>query len=377
MSELRKKHVCPARRLVIKVGTNMLAAPGSPLDEERVRAIADQVAWLIEDGRQVVLVSSGAIGCGMSELGMQRRPGALPLLQAAACVGQGKLIACYERHLRGHGLHAAQILLTREDFEGRERYLNACNAIHALIDLPCVPVVNENDAIITDEIKYGDNDILAAQVTHMIRAELLILLTSVPGLCAEPPDAHSMGTLVDVVERVDEGVVGLVYDETTPWGSGGMESKIEAARIATQAGEAALIADGRDPMILRKAFAGEAVGTLFLPASGRLRSYKRWLRFAGRPRGTLTVDEGARTALIERGKSLLPSGVTAVQGQFARGDVISVAGPDEKEFARGLSNYSGVEVERIKGLRSSQIKGVLGRKDYDEVIHRDNMALLE
>jgi glutamate 5-kinase len=258
----------------------------------------------------------------------------------------------------------------------RRRYLNACNTIHELMDMPCVPVINENDTISTEEICLGDNDSLAALVTNMIRARLLVLLTSVPGLYSEPPTQERTPDVLDLVQYGDDGVHGLVYDEKTAGGTGGMASKLEAVRMATSAGEAAVIADGRDPQVLRKLFAGEQVGTLFLPASTRLKSYKRWLGMSVRPAGTIAVDAGARRALAERGKSLLPSGVTAVRGEFDQGDVVAVAGPDGAEIARGLANYSSRDIERIKGARTSELESILGRKDYDEVIHRDNMAVV-
>lgn len=380
VQELRARHVCSARRIVVKVGTNVLAASGPPYggpDDARIGSIAEQIAALIKDGRQVALVSSGAIGCGMSELGMENRPTALPISQAVASVGQGTLMAHYERHFRRHGLHAAQILLTHEDFDDRERYLNASNTVHALFELPCVPVINENDTISTEEIRFGDNDRLAALMTHLIRAELLILLTSVPGLYLERPRRGSPGKVLEVVQRVDAEIEALAYEDKTPLGVGGMKSKIEAARIATEAGEAALIADGRDPAVLTKIMAGEPVGTLFLPGPGRLSSYKRWIRFTSRPRGGLQVDAGARAALVERGKSLLPSGIVAVEGAFRRGDVVRIKGPEGEEFARGLSNYSDAEIKRIKGCQTAQIKDVLGYSYYDEVVHRDNLALVK
>lgn len=376
-AELRRKHVSGARRLVLKVGTNVLAAPGKPLDEARVAALAAQIATLTQEGRQVALVTSGAIGCGMAALGLKSRPTTLPMNQAAASVGQGVLMAHYERHFRRHGLHAAQILLTHEDFDSRQRYLNASNTIHALFELPCVPVVNENDTISTAEIQFGENDRLAALLTHLIRADLLVLLTCAPGLCADAPRAGKEPRVIDVVERVDADVEALAFDERTPLGLGGMKSKIEAARIATEAGEAAVIADGRDPRVLLRLMAGETVGTLFLPAAGKLSSRKRWLRFTSRPRGTVHVDAGAQAALTERGKSLLPSGVTGVEGEFARGDVVRLKGPEGEEFARGLSNYSQAEIEQIKGCHSSRIERILGHKHYDEIVHRDNMALVQ
>ncbi|NLW51226.1 MAG: glutamate 5-kinase [Candidatus Brocadiaceae bacterium] len=365
-----------ARRVIVKVGTNVLGGPGTALGEDRIASLTGQIAALMREGRQVALVTSGAIGCGMAELGLKRRPATLPMSQAAASVGQGVLMAHYERHFRRHGLHAAQILLTHDDFDSRERYLNACNTIHALFELPCVPVVNENDTISTAEIQFGENDRLAALLTHLIRAELLVLLTSAPGLCLEPPGAGRPADVLEVVERVDDRVRGLVFDEKTALGVGGMRSKIEAARVTTEAGEAAVIADGRLPDVLPRLMSGERLGTLFLPAPDRLSSRKRWLRFTSRPRGTVHVDAGAQAALAARGKSLLPSGVTAVEGEFTRGDVVRIKGPTGGEIARGLCNYSRDEIERIRGCHTSRIEKILGYKHYDEVVHRDNMALL-
>lgn len=377
INELRQRHVCQARRLVVKVGTNVLSGHGGGVSDERIAAIVRQVAWLVEGGRQVALVSSGAIGCGMAELAMSSRPTTLPLLQAAASVGQSRLMAYYSEHFRRHGLHAAQILLTHEDFDSRGRYLNATNTVHALFELPCVPVINENDTISTEEITLGENDRLAALVTHLIRAELLILLTCVPGLYAERPRRGSAGRVLEVVETGDHAVDGLVYDEQSPNGLGGMRTKVEAARMTAEAGEAAVIADGRDPDIIAAVMSGAPVGTFFPPARRKLRSYKRWIRFTSRPRGSIQVDAGARRALVERGKSLLPSGVTGLEGSFERGDVVRIKGPDGEEFARGLSNYASSEIERIQGSHSGRITDILGYKYYDEIVHRDNMALLQ
>jgi len=367
--------VCSAHRIVIKVGTNILASPHRPVRTDRIASLAEQIAELVENGREVVLVSSGAIGSGMAELGLKERPRTLPLLQAAASVGQGRLMAEYDEQFRRYGLHAAQILLTRDDMDSRERYLNACNTINALFGFSCVPIINENDTISTDEIRFGDNDYLAALVTHLIRAQLLILLTSVPGLCKDKGANGRQGAVLDVVEEVDEHIRSLAYAENAPGGLGGMESKLDAVSIATKAGEAAVIADGTEKDIIRKIMSGQQVGTLFLPAASRLRSYKRWIRFTSRPRGSVTVDEGAQKALQHGGKSLLPSGIVAVEGKFKPGDVIRIRGPQGAEFARGLSNYSSEEIERIKGLKTTSIGKVLGYKFYDEVVHRDNLAL--
>jgi len=373
----RRKHVCSARRLVVKVGTNVLAAPGQSLNTRRIGSIARQIGALVNDGRQVALVSSGAIGCGMVELGMAERPSALPMLQAAASVGQGKLVAHYERNFRRCGLHAAQVLLTQDDVDSRKRYLNARDTLHALFRLPCVPVINENDAISTEEIKLGDNDRLAAMVIDLIRADLLILLSCVSGLYAERPTDESPGRALDVVEHIGSEVEALVYDETSPNGLGGMRSKVDAARMATSAGAAAIIADGRVPDVITRIMDGEPLGTLFLPSTGRLSSYKRWLRFNRRPRGRVQVDRGARKALVEGGKSLLPSGITGLQGDFQRGDGVSIEGPDGEEIARGLAEYSRDEIGKIMGRQTREIEGILGYKYSDEVVHRDNLALTQ
>jgi len=388
--ELRKRCLCAATKVVVKVGTNVLASPGKGLDQKRIDSLSEQIARLIQEGRQVVLVSSGAIGAGVAEIGLAGRPKLLPQLQAAASVGQSKLMACYNASLSRFGLHAGQILLTREDLDSRDRYLNASNTISALFEMKCVPVINENDTISTDEIRFGDNDLLAALVTHLIQADLLVLLTSVPGLGTREPVPAAVRcvheglrfgrenlAVADVVDKVDDEVVALASGEISPSGMGGMESKLQAARIATEAGEAALIADGTCPDILLRIMRGERVGTLFVPGAKRMRSYKRWLRFTSRPKGAIVVDEGARKALCEKGKSLLPSGITGVEGEFGPGDLVRIKGPDGREFARGLSNYSSAETARIKGLKTSQIEAALGCKYYDEVVHRDNMALLE
>jgi glutamate 5-kinase len=387
--ELRRRCVCSAGRIVVKVGTNVLAEPGKPLSRERVGSLSEQIARLVKDGRQVALVTSGAIGSGMARLGMTRRPTLLPDLQAAASVGQGQLMAVYGECFARYGLHAGQILLTREDFDSRDRYLNASNTMRALFGMKCVPVVNENDTVSTDEIRFGDNDLLAALVTHLVQADLLVLLTSAPGLCARDPLPKAVRCIheglkwgarklhvLDVVDRVDADVEALASDERSPGGLGGMKSKLAAVRIATESGEAAVIADGACENILLKLMAGERVGTLFLPSPNRMRSRKRWLRFTSRPRGALVVDEGAKRALQSGGKSLLPRGVTAVEGDFKAGDVVRIKGPDGVEFARGLTNYASDEALLIKGLRTSDIEAVLGYKYYDEVVHRDNMALL-
>ncbi len=385
---LREKHISGARRIVVKIGTNVIGGDEHMLEEGRVDALSEQIACLLEDGRQVAVVSSGAIGAGIKELGMSARPRSLPALQAAASVGQSRLVSRYDRSLRKHGFHAGQILLTRDDFDSRGRYLNAANTIHALFANRCVPVVNENDTISTEEIRFGDNDLLAAFLTHLIRADLLVLLTCAPGLCTHPPFPDNLllcerkepeskfGYRVDVVRDMGDDVADLARSETSPDGTGGMRSKLAAAKMAVDAGEAAVIADGRAENVLLDLLAGRDVGTLFLPASEKLRSRKRWIRFTRRPRGTIEVDKGAEKALREGGKSLLPTGVTGIRGQFESGDTVTVRGPDGGEVARGLTNYSSAEISMIKGRRTEELAAVLGQDCFDEVIHRDNMALI-
>ena len=374
--ETRKAVLDRVRTVVVKVGTAVLADSRGRLSAQRIRSLAGEVAALRERGRRVVLVSSGAIAAGMGELGLERRPQSLPQLQAAAAVGQGQLMRAYDEALKASGLAAGQVLLTRDDFDDRLRYLNARNTLFQLLALGVIPVVNENDTTSVEEITFGENDFLSAQVTNLLRAELLVILTVVDGLRRPTADGR-LGERIDVVEEVSEDVLALVSEERTELGRGGMKSKLLAAHMATQAGEAVVIADGTRPGALAALFAGESVGTLLLPSAKPMTSRKRWIGFGVRPRGLVRVDAGARRALVERGKSLLPSGVIAVEGRFERGDVVELTGEDGPVFARGLANYSAEEVGKLRGLKTTQIAKVLGQKPYDEVIHRDNLVILQ
>jgi len=375
--DARKEVFRRVRRAVVKIGTAALTSADGGLDERRVEELARQVHALRRRGVQVAVVSSGAIGAGMDALGLKRRPRRLPELQACAAVGQGRLAAVYDRCFRRWGYHAAQILLTREDIDDRRRYLNASNAVNAALEYGAVPLINENDTIAVDEITFGDNDGLAALVTHLLRADVLILLTVVDGLYENPEAPAGRRRVLDVVECVTDSVAALASQSTSPGGKGGMASKIEAARVATAAGEAVVIAHAHGPRVLERLFEGERVGTLFLPAPEKMRSRHRWLRFGTRPRGTLLVDSGARTALVKGGKSLLPSGIRAVKGAFARGDVVAIADETGKEIARGLVNYAAEEIELIKGHRTAEIHRLLGACPYKVVVHRDHLALSE
>ncbi len=367
-TELRQQVIANARRIVVKVGTNSICDSDGRLMRKAVSALARQIAHLREQGRNVALVASGAIGSGMGELGLENRPRTMPHLQAAAAVGQGQLMRTFHDVFARYGLRVAQVLVTRSDFEDRTRYLNIRNTLRALEEYGAVPIVNENDTVAVDEIRFGENDVLAAMLTNMMGANLLVLLTNVEGLLRD-------GQPLDIVHNVDDDVRRLVRAGRSRHGSGGMATKLKAASMVMEAGEAAIIARASEPDVLRNIVAGKKIGTVFVPAERKMSSRRRWIGQVSRTAGRIVVDDGAVSALTRRGKSLLPSGITAVSGRFEKGDTVIIAGGDGQEIARGLSNYSSLQVEQIKGLRTSQVARVLGDKPYDEVVHRDNMTL--
>ena len=367
-ADVRQRIASRAERIVVKVGTSAITDAAGRPDRKVIAALARQIAAAMQAGRSVTLVASGAIGAGMAELDLPERPKTLPLLQATAAVGQGQLMRIFYDAFAELGLKVAQVLVTRGDFEDRTRYLNIRNTLWALQDCRAVAVINENDAVAVDEIRYGDNDIIAAHVTNMLSAELLVLLTVVDGLLRE-------GQILDVVEHVDDAVRGLATGDRSGLGTGGMASKIASAELVVRAGEAAVIANARRPRVLTDLLAGRRVGTLFVPAERKLTSRQRWIGQASRPAGRLVVDAGAARALAKGGKSLLPSGIVAVEGRFGQGDTVAVIAPDGEEIARGLTNYDAEQLRKIKGLRTAHIAQVLGEKPYDEVIHRNNMTL--
>jgi glutamate 5-kinase len=373
---VRQEIATAAHTIVVKVGTRVLTAADGLLNQDRVASLSLELHELMNTGRKVVLVTSGAVGAGLGRLALAKRPGTLAKLQAVAAVGQSHLVETYERHLRAHGRHAAQLLLTASDLDSRTGYLNVRNTIRALFEYGAVPIINENDTVSVDELltTFGDNDRLAAMVTNLLRAPLLVLLSDVDGLYdGDPNDPASK--VIPTVSKLDASVTALVRDTQTGLSKGGMASKLEAARIATAAGENVIIASGRAPGSLARIVAGEPVGTLFLAQGQALRSFKRWVGFTAQPRGTLVVDAGAREAVEKKGKSLLAIGVVEVRGNFRKGDIVSLADAAGEEFARGLSNYSLEDLAKIKGLKTEHIATALGHRPYDEVIHRDNMAL--
>ena len=375
--DLRRQILSKVKKIVVKIGTGVLTTDDGCLDKNQIKQLAGQVVELKKMGYDVTVVSSGAIGSGMGELGIEKRPATLPELQAVASIGQSKLISMYDECFKLHGFHAAQILLTREDFENRQRYLNACNTIHTLFQLKAIPVVNENDTISVDEIAFGDNDALSAFVTNLLNAELLIILSSVDGLYDRCPTAKSKATVIPIVENVSDDIKNLAFNTKTLMGVGGMQTKLDAASVVTKAGEAAVIANGRADNVLKRVMQGENIGTFFLPNEEKLTSRKKWIGYTMKSKGTIYVDTGAVCALSEKGKSLLASGIVSVEGDFNKGDIISISSKEDKViFAKGLTNYSSEEIEKIKGRSTSEITKVLGYKLYDEVIHRDNMVIL-
>ena len=362
--------------MVVKVGSAVLLDGNGEMDRGTLCSLSADIAELVAGGREVVVVSSGAIACGVWRLGLGKRPDTLPELQAAAAVGQSLLMSMYEEALSGCGFHAGQMLLTREDMADRTRYLNARNTLRALLAAKAIPIVNENDTVAVDEIRFGENDVLSAMVGNLFEADLLIMLSTVEGLYEDWRDKGRAGRIVSEVEDVDERVAALASADKSKAGSGGMVTKLEAARMMTTSGEAALIAGGKIPNVVKRIFAGEKVGTLFYPTRRHMAGRKRWIGYGARTRGEVVVDEGAARALKEKGKSLLPSGIVAVSGEWTAGDVVSVRVEAGQVFARGVVSYSSDEVARIMGRRTTEIARILGSHLYDEVIHRDNMTLL-
>ncbi len=372
---VRQEVLALAHTVVVKVGTNVITAADGTLDGSKVAALVEQLHRLRQTGRKVVLVSSGAIGAGIGQLGLDGRPSDLRHLQAAAAVGQSFLMAAYEEHFRQHGYHAAQILLTAGDFDNRTRYLNVRNTILTLFEWNCVPIVNENDTVSVAEIRFGDNDHLAAMVTNLLQAPLLILLTVVDGLYSGDPQSDPRASLLSTVPFIDDKTAEQAGKSRSVLGTGGMRSKLKAARLVTAAGESVIMANGARPGILDEIMAARPVGTLFLPHGGMLPAWKRWIGLTAQPKGRYVVDAGARRAVQDQGRSLLPIGVIAVQGSFSKGDVVAVVDTEGVEFGRGLTNYSASDASRIKGLRSEKVVEVLGSGGYEEIIHRDNLVI--
>jgi glutamate 5-kinase len=366
-----------ARRIVVKVGTRVLVDKNGRPNQRRIDALASDMAALQKAGKEVALVTSGAVGAGVEALGMKTRPKMLPEIQMAAAVGQARLMARYEKPFAAQKCQIGQVLLTYDDLTNRERHLNIRNTVNALFRHRIIPIINENDVVSVNEIKVGDNDVLAALSAIMIHADILILLSTTNGVRKTLPSGRTR--LISCLTGIDDTVMQHVSGKGSHLSTGGMETKLLAAGKAVGAGITTLIADGRRSGILAELFSGRKTGTI-LPAAdwedGPLPSRKRWLAYFHRATGTIVVDPGARAALEHRGTSLLPIGIKAVCGRFSVGAAVNIKDTDGTLFARGLTEFASDDVEKIKGHKTSEMLGILGRHDYDEVIHRDNMVIL-
>ncbi len=358
------------KRIVIKVGTKVITSKDRALDKERIKDIAQQISDIQDNGVEVLLVTSGAIGAGMWLLGLKKRPVNLHELQATASIGQNYLMHLYSEYFKLRGYLAGQILLTQEDFNDRKRYLNIKHTIGALLGHNAIPIINENDTVATDEIKCGDNDRLSSLVADLCQANSLIILTDVEGLIDRD------GRLITSVQEINQNILSLAGSSRCDLGTGGMATKIESANTVTQAGIECVIANGKKKNILLDIMRGEGVGTTFKSAKSGLIARKRWIAFSSKSKGAISIDEGAVTALLKKNKSLLASGIVGVKGDFASGEVISIEGPKNREIARGVANYSSDEISKIKGLKSSRFKSILGYEGHDEVVHKDNLVIL-
>lgn len=376
-SSLRKPFLSNIKRVVIKVGSYILASPDHTLNTEMIRNLVSQVAALKDEGMEIIIVSSGAIAAGIRQLGLPSVPQSMPKKQAAAAVGQSILIWEYERNFQEAGHQVAQVLLTHDDLATRRRFLNAKNTLGELLSFGVIPIINENDTVSVDEIKMGDNDLLSATVATMAQAQLLIIVSDVEGLYTGDPTRDEGARLLTEVETITPEIEQAAGLPTSDVGSGGMATKVQAAKSAGLMGIPTIIVSGRQPDVIRRALEGDQVGTFFIPNQDRLAARKHWLRYTLKPKGSITVDEGAMQAITKRGKSLLPSGIVKVEGRFEYGDAVSLQGLNGKEIGRGLSNYTLDELRKIQGHQTKDIEALLGYKYYDEVVHRDNLVLID
>lgn len=365
-----------ARRIVVKVGTSTLTYSNGKLNFSRIEGLVRELADAVNAGKQILLVSSGAVGAGMDRLGWKEKPKTIPEKQAAAAVGQGILMHTYEKLFGEYGQVVAQVLLTREDSVNRRRYANSRNTLLTLLDIGVIPIINENDAVAIDELKIGDNDTLSANVAAIVDADALIILSDVDGVYSANPQTDAMARLLPEIEEVTPEIEAMCGGAGTTRGTGGMLTKMAAARMAMNSGIVMVIASGAQDGVVQSVLAGKPVGTLFPPRLNRLQFRKRWLAFGARIKGRLTVDKGCAQALVSSGSSLLAAGIKAVEGNFEQGSTVSILNPDGWEIARGLINYNTSDTQKIMGAHTHEITEILGHKPYDEVVHRDNMVLL-
>ena len=374
MGNIRQETLAHAKKILIKVGSAVLTG-AEGLDLKIIDSLVAEMSDLVQRDYSVVLVTSGAIASGKHRLNITGKLKSMPEKQAAAAVGQGRLMRVYSKSFEKNGLYVAQILLTLSDLTDRQRFLNIRNTLSTLMEWKVTPVINENDSVAVDEIKFGDNDNLAAMIANIVDADLFINLTSTAGLYDSNPAEFKKAKLIPLVSEFTDEIEAIATAETSSAGTGGMKSKVLAAKKVTAMGIPCIIAPGKKKNVLTDIIAGKEIGTLFLPMADRLSSKKYWIAFTLHSRGKLTIDDGAKKALLEKGKSLLPSGITDLEGTFAVGDPVSCVDSKGNTIAKGLVNFSSAEIRKIKGLKTSKIEQVLGHKDYDEVIHRDSLAI--
>ena len=374
MNENRASILNNVKRVVVKVGSNVLTEDHG-LNLRAIRSISRQICRLIDDGIEIILVSSGAMASGIRKVGLDKRPDEIPKRQAIAAVGQAGLIMAYEKAFVQYHKKVAQILLTGDDLNNRKRYLNARNTLRMLLSWQVVPIINENDTVMTEEIQFGDNDNLAAMITLLMDADILVNLTDIDGLYTKDPRTSPDADFIPLVSTITEDIKKIAGDIPGALGTGGMLSKINAAKKVTAAGIPMIIANGGKPDVLKKLFSGKDVGTFFTPKKKKLKSRKCWIAFTLKPKGIIRIDDGAAEAIVNRGKSLLPSGIVGVEGEFSVGAPVEFRKTDNEILGTGLVNYSSTDIRKIMGLKSNQIKNCLGQKPYDDVIHRDNLAV--
>ena len=373
---MRDEILARAKRIVVKIGSSLIASRATGLRPDQIDRLADEIAMLRAGGREVLVVSSGAIVSGIRKLQLKEYPKNLPVKQAAAAVGQSRLIWAYEKAFERNGIQVAQILLTHQDLADRRRFLNARYTLAALIGFGVLPIINENDTVAVEEIRVGDNDTLASEVAHLVDADLLVILSDVDGLYTEDPRRNPAAALIALIPDITEDVERRAGASSTFEGTGGMATKIRAAKKVGEYGIPTLIINGERAGLLPSVLAGEPGGSLFLARERRLSSRKHWIAFTLRARGHVRLDQGAVDALIKRGKSLLASGIVEVTGSFEAGDPVGCLDSDGKEFAKGLVNFSSDLLKRMKGLKTQDIHHQIGPQEYEEVIHRDNLVIL-
>jgi glutamate 5-kinase len=375
MKSVRDNILQQVKRIVIKVGSGVIST-AEGLDAEMVVRLADGICDLCERGIEVVLVSSGAVAAGRNSLGIEGRPKTIPQKQAAAAIGQPRIMRAYKEVFQRRNRVAAQVLLTRDDLSNRRRYLNAHNTLDTLLEYRVTPIVNENDTVVVEEIRFGDNDNLSAQVASLMEADLLLILSDVDGFYDGDPGYDKGARLIPLIEKITPEVIAMAGSSRGTLGTGGMQTKIQAAQKASLAGIPAMVVNGRAPHILQRVFAGEEVGSLFLASTSKLNARKRWIALTMQPVGKLLLDDGAVRAVVDSGKSLLPTGIVAVEGEFERGDAVHICDRKGVPFAIGVANYNGVELGQIKGHRCAEIEQILGYQYRDEAVYRNDLVLI-